>query len=73
MDPNWNCQTSGNTLGATYTFDNDYVLLVDSYTLRRKTAVIYNLGLEQTGTAPDGRPIFSELSTDGRAKATISC
>ena len=68
MDPNFELPNEWKyALGATYTFDNDYVLLVDFlHTEKKDAAVIYNLGLEQTGTAPDGRPIFSELSTDGR-------
>ena len=68
MDPNFELPKEWKyALGATYTLPDNYILMADFlYTDKKDAAVIYNMGLEQVGTAPDGRPIFEELSTDGR-------
>jgi hypothetical protein len=68
MDPNFELPKEWKyALGATYTLPDDYILMADFlYTDKKDAAIIYNLGLEQVDTAPDGRPIFDEMSTDGR-------
>ncbi|MDH4000420.1 MAG: TonB-dependent receptor [Xanthomonadales bacterium] len=48
-------------LGTTYNFGNDYVLNADLlYTKNDNSAIIVNGTMEQTGVAPDGRPIYTD-------------
>ncbi|MDP2635617.1 MULTISPECIES: TonB-dependent receptor [unclassified Pseudoalteromonas] len=48
------------SLGATYITENDYVFNVDYlYTDKQDSAIVKNLAYEQTGVAPDGRPIYN--------------
>lgn len=52
-------------IGATYTFDNEYVLMADLlYSDKQDAAIIRDISREQVGTAPDGRPIYG--SSNGR-------
>ncbi len=48
-------------LGSTWTFGDGYVLNADFlYTKSNNSAIIIGSTLEQTGTAPDGRPIYTD-------------
>ena len=48
------------SLGGTYITEDNYVFNVDYlYTDKRNSAIVQNLAYEQTGTAPDGRPIYN--------------
>lgn len=52
-------------IGATYTFDGDYVLMADLlHSEKEDAAIIRDLSRERVGTAPDGRPIYD--SANGR-------
>lgn len=55
-------------LGATYTFDNDLLVMVDYlYSKKKNAAIISDITRTQTGdTAPDGRPIYT--SVNGRSQ-----
>ncbi|GAB5381313.1 MAG: TonB-dependent receptor [Aliiglaciecola sp.] len=55
-------------IGATYTFDDDYVLMADIlYTDKKDAAIIRDFSRSLTGTtAPDGRPIYE--SGNGRSQ-----
>ncbi|SEI09370.1 Outer membrane receptor for ferrienterochelin and colicins [Rheinheimera pacifica] len=47
-------------LGGTYSFDSGYVVSADLLHSRKKnSAIIKDLSLDQTGTAPDGRPVYT--------------
>lgn len=61
LDPNFKLPKDWKyALGGTYTFDSGYVLMADLlYTRRYNQAIVSNIAMEQTGTAVDGRPIFS--------------
>ncbi|MCO7190514.1 MULTISPECIES: TonB-dependent receptor [unclassified Pseudoalteromonas] len=49
------------SLGATYVTEEDYVFTVDYlYTHKQNSAIVRNLALVRAGTAPDGRPIYSD-------------
>jgi hypothetical protein len=49
-------------LGLTYTTDDDYVFQADLLLSRKQnSAMIQNRGEWQTGTAPDGRPIYGSV------------
>ena len=48
------------SLGGTYITEDNYVFNVDYlYTDKKDSAIVQNLAYEQTGTAPDGRPIYN--------------
>ncbi len=48
-------------LGGVWTFGDDYTLNADLlYTKAQDSAIYRNLALKQTGTAPDGRPIYTD-------------
>lgn len=48
------------SLGGTYITEDNYVFNVDYlYTDKKNSAIVQNLAYEQTGTAPDGRPIYN--------------
>lgn len=66
LDPNFKLPSEWKyALGATYTFDSEYVLLADLlYTKKKDAATIVDLSRVQTGTAADGRPIYG--SRNGR-------
>ncbi|MDN7125121.1 TonB-dependent receptor [Pseudidiomarina sp. 1APP75-32.1] len=52
-------------VGATYVTENDYVLMADFlHTRKQDAAIIKDLRAEQSGTAPDGRPIYSRNGSD---------
>ena len=55
-------------LGATYTFENDYVLMADIlYSDKKDAAIIRDISRQLTNeTAPDGRPIYE--SANGRSQ-----
>ncbi len=65
LDPNFDLpQNWKYALGATWYLPDDYTLQADLlYTKADDSAIIINGTMEQTGTAPDGRPIY----TDSRA------
>jgi len=65
LDPNFEIPTNWKfNLGTTWTFLGDYVLNADLlYTKAEDSAIVINSTMEQTGVAPDGRPIY----TDSRA------
>lgn len=60
LDPNFKIPSEWKyALGATYTFDNDLILMGDIlYTKRKNTAMLVDLAYEQVGTASDGRPVY---------------
>jgi hypothetical protein len=46
--------------GLTYTTESDYVITADFlYSRKQDSAIITDLALAQTGTAPDGRPVYT--------------
>jgi len=48
-------------LGTTWNFGDDYVMNADLlYTKAEDSAIVINGTMEQTGTAPDGRPIYTD-------------
>ena len=48
-------------LGTTWTFGADYTLNADLlYTKADNSAIVINSTMQQTGTAPDGRPIYTD-------------
>jgi hypothetical protein len=48
-------------LGSTYTFGDGYTVNADLlYTKAEDSAIVIGSALEQTGTAPDGRPIYTD-------------
>ncbi|MFC1740837.1 carboxypeptidase regulatory-like domain-containing protein, partial [Pseudomonadota bacterium] len=48
-------------LGTTYNFGDGYVLNADIlYTKNKNSAIVINGTMEQTGFAPDGRPIYTD-------------
>lgn len=50
-------------LGATYTFDDDYVLMADIlYSDKRDAAIIRDVSRGAVGIAPDGRPIYDSIN-----------
>lgn len=52
-------------LGATYVTADDYVLMADFlHTRKQDAAIIRDLRAVQSGTAPDGRPIYSRSGAD---------
>ncbi|KAA1164789.1 TonB-dependent receptor [Pseudoalteromonas fuliginea] len=61
-DPNFEIPSEWKySLGATYVNEDSYIFNVDYlYTHKQDSAIIRNLADSQTGTAPDGRPIYSE-------------
>lgn len=61
LDPNFKLPKEWKfALGATYVFENDYVLMADFlHTRKENSAIISDLRRTQVGTAPDGRPIYS--------------
>lgn len=65
LDPNFEIPKNWKiNLGTTWTFLDGYVVNGDLlYTKAKDSAIVINSTMEQTGTAPDGRPIY----TDSRA------
>jgi len=61
LDPNFKIPSEWKyAVGATYTFDNDLVLMGDIlYTKRQDSAMLVDLAFKQVGTASDGRPVYS--------------
>ncbi|SFR58181.1 Carboxypeptidase regulatory-like domain-containing protein [Pseudidiomarina maritima] len=61
FDPNFEIPSEWKyALGATYTFENQMVLMGDIlYTKRKDSAAIIDLAFEQVGVASDGRPVYS--------------
>lgn len=59
-DPNFEIPSEWKfSLGGTYITENDYVFNVDYlYTDKQDSAIVKNLAYEQTGVAPDGRPVY---------------
>ncbi|MGO2074637.1 MAG: TonB-dependent receptor, partial [Pseudoalteromonas sp.] len=48
------------SLGGTYITETDYVFNIDYlYTDKQDSAIFKNISYDQTGTAPDGRPIYN--------------
>ena len=69
LDPNFKLPSEWKyALGATYTFDNEYVVMADVlYADKKNSAIVVDLSREDTGTtAPDGRPIYT--SANGRSQ-----
>lgn len=69
QDPNFEIPSEWKyAIGATYTFDNDYVLMADLlYTDKRNAAIIRDVTRQLTATpAPDGRPVYA--SRNGRSQ-----
>ncbi|MBR9907722.1 MAG: TonB-dependent receptor [Gammaproteobacteria bacterium] len=66
LDPNFKLPKEWKfALGATYVFENDYVFMADFlHTRKEDAAIIRDLRRQQTGTAPDGRPIYSGSGAD---------
>jgi len=60
-DPNFEIPSEWKyALGLTYVTESEYVLMADLlYTDKQDAAIVQNLANEQTGTAPDGRPIYT--------------
>ncbi|MGP9800475.1 TonB-dependent receptor [Rheinheimera sp. NSM] len=60
-DPNFKIPSEWKySLGATFTAPDDYVLTADLIHSRKKnSAIIQDLALRQTATAPDGRPVYT--------------
>ncbi len=63
-DPNFEIPSEWKySLGATFVTESEYVLMADLlYTDKQDAAVIQNLAFEQTGNAPDGRPVYSGVN-----------
>lgn len=69
MDPNFEIPSEWKyALGATYTFENDYVLMADFlYSDKQDAAIISDITRVRTGElAPDGRPLYE--SVNGRSQ-----
>jgi hypothetical protein len=69
QDPNFEIPSEWKyALGATYTFENDYVLMIDYlFSKKQDAAIIGDVSRSLTGdTAPDGRPIYE--SGNGRSQ-----
>ncbi len=66
LDPNFKLPKEWKyALGATYAFDNGYVVMADLlHTDKRDAAIVRDLRQVQAGTAPDGRPIYSATGSD---------
>ncbi|MBT0585919.1 TonB-dependent receptor [Alteromonas oceanisediminis] len=66
QDPNFEIPSEWKyALGATYTFENDMIFMMDYlFTDKQDAAIIQDLSRVNVGTAPDGRPIYD--STNGR-------
>lgn len=64
QDPNFEIPSEWKyALGATYTFENDYVLMADLlYSKKEDAAIIRDITRTQIGTAPDGRPIYGSVN-----------
>jgi hypothetical protein len=60
-DPNFEMPSEWKyALGATYTTDDEYVVMADLlYTDKQDAAIVKNIGKSYTGVAPDGRPLTS--------------
>lgn len=65
-DPNFKIPSEWKyALGATYTTDNDIVLMADIlHSRKRDSAIITDLAAVQTATAPDGRPVYTSSRND---------
>lgn len=63
-DPNFDIPSEWKySLGATYTTENDYVLMADILLSRKQdSAIIKNLADGKVATAPDGRPVYSSVN-----------
>lgn len=65
MDPDFEIPSEWKyALGATYTFENDYVLMADFlYSDKQDAAIISDISRVRTGDlAPDGRPIYDSVN-----------
>lgn len=65
MDPNFEIPSEWKyALGATYTFENDYVLMADIlYSDKQDAAIISDITRQRTSElAPDGRPIYESIN-----------
>lgn len=62
LDPNFKLPKAWKlNLGAVWTFGDGYTVNADLlYTKAKDSAIYRNFALEQTGTAPDGRPIYND-------------
>lgn len=62
LDPNFDLPAQWKyALGATWYMPGDYVLNADLlYTRSDDSAIVVGNALEQTGTAPDGRPLYTD-------------
>ncbi|MGO2477364.1 MAG: TonB-dependent receptor [Pseudoalteromonas sp.] len=60
-DPNFEIASEWKfSLGGTYITETDYVFNIDYlYTDKQDSAIFKNISYDQTGTAPDGRPIYN--------------
>lgn len=62
LDPGFNLPKAWKvSLGTTWVFGDDYTVNADLlYTKAQDSAIVINNTLEKTGTAPDGRPIYTD-------------
>lgn len=74
IDPNFKMPSEWKvSLGATYVTEHDYIFTADYlYTDKRDSATIYNLTLNQKGTAPDGRPIYADAIHPGNSDLMLT-
>ncbi|MCG7531877.1 TonB-dependent receptor [Psychrobium sp. MM17-31] len=63
-DPNFEIPSEWKyALGATYTTEDEYVLMADLLISRKQdSAIIRNLADEKVSTAPDGRPVYDSVN-----------
>ncbi|WP_026376768.1 TonB-dependent receptor [Aestuariibacter salexigens] len=68
QDPNFEIPSEWKyALGATYTFDNDMILMMDYlYSKKQDAAIISDATRLLVGSAPDGRPVYD--SVNGRSQ-----
>jgi len=63
VDPNFKLPEEWKyALGATYTFDEGYVVMADlMYTVSKNQSIVRDLALVQSGTLFDGRPVYKSI------------
>lgn len=68
LDPNFKLPKDWKyAIGGTYSFDSGYVVMADlMYTRSQDQAIIRDISMVQTGTAADGRAIYSSREESGR-------